>query len=116
MKTKRVTKRVTKNNVVFILQLAKHRLRLRKHYYVCSAIWGAARVLYNQGREDWYEVGACCMQEVSRAIRPHVTVTSWLEDQTPSVVLTDDECYEYRLAWIDQMIELAKAGKFPEKE
>ena len=68
--------------------------------YVCWAVEAAGAYL---GKKC---VARAIVKRIRRSIAPHETVTNWLYDQglrTPAYITS--AARQYRLAWIDWMIE-----------
>jgi len=98
---------------VKILKAARNRIESGEEEFVCLAILecklGIFDVFYDKAK---YEL----RKEISERLGTHSTVCTWLKYKDRQLwegLISEDRLKEYRLAWIDNMIEeFSGTGKF----
>lgn len=98
-----------------LLKGARRAIECRADRFVCCALFTGRWNTHYYGPEEELELDRVVHRlrgMIQRALgRTGSSVRLWLEAQLPgNVVVSDDELYEYRLAWIDEMIAQIKCG------
>lgn len=96
--------KIEKDLLIDILTRAKY--HLPESGYVCCAIESTVRTKSDRAHADYLQ------RWIEGSLGEHSTVRSWLifDKGIRFCDVTNSRLYEYRLAWIDDMIEALKKG------
>lgn len=83
-----------------ILVQAKVAIKSSVHNFVCLAIMGASQKMFTGARHETELRGY-----IMRQIRPYVNLDQWLRYSRPTFKRDRNSMQEYRVQWIDWMIQ-----------
>lgn len=86
-----------------ILNLAKKRLKSENSHYVCHAIRDSTAYSIDHDKIDIAKAKSDLLRYISKELENHYTLGIWIKDNRPDFQL--NALTEYRIQWIDWMIE-----------
>lgn len=100
-----------RTKAIKLFRMAQDRLRNGHSMYVCVSLSSAAEDT-EKGQDFSQRIVSRLHREINRRIAPWGTVTGWLQDPARfngELVYTDEQARDYRIRWIDSMIQELEA-------